>query len=57
VHPPTQLFLDFFQLDPHAITARMPLELKLAAPRDAADEAKPEEDEGLQFAKPALLAA
>jgi hypothetical protein len=56
VHPPTQLFLDLFQLYPHAVTAGLPLELKLHAPRDAADEGKSQEGEGLRFAKPALLA-
>src|SRR5215469_15414705 len=56
VHPPTQLLFDFLQLGPHAVTARVPLKLKLAAPRDAADEGKPEESEGLRFAKPASLA-
>jgi hypothetical protein len=56
VHPPTQLLFDFLQLAAHAVTARVPLKLKLAAPRNAADEGKPEEGDGLRFAKPASLA-
>jgi len=35
---PSQSFLDFLELGPHAVTARLPLDLEITPPRFAANE-------------------
>src|SRR5712672_1793969 len=56
VHLPSQSFLDFLELGPHAVTARLPLDLEITPPRFAANEHKTQELEGLRLGEPALLA-
>src|SRR6266436_4109245 len=56
VHLPSQSFLDFLELGPCAVTARLPLDLEITPPRFAANEHKTQELEGLRLGEPALLA-
>src|SRR5260370_2678828 len=56
VHSSSQRFLDFLELGPHAVTARLPFDLEITAPRFAANEHKTQELEGLRLGEPGLLA-
>ena len=56
MHSASQRLLDFPELGPHAVAARLPFELEITPQRFAADQHKTQELEGLRFGKPTLLA-
>ena len=49
MHPPSQLLLDFLELDPHAVTPGLPFDQEATPARFAADEGEAEEIEGFRF--------
>src|ERR1700716_1947780 len=53
---PSQSLPSFLAAWPHAVTARLPLNLQITPPRFAANEHKTQELEGLRLGEPALLA-
>jgi hypothetical protein len=56
MHPLSQFLLNLLKLSLHAVPPGLPLDQEVTAPGFAADEGKPQEVEGLRFAKPTPFA-
>jgi hypothetical protein len=56
MHPLSQFLPNLLKLSLHAVPPSLPLDQEVTAPAFAADEGKPQEVEGLWFAKPTPFA-